>query len=459
MADFPAWQQGVCQDYPPLRGTLHADVAIVGGGLAGVTTALMLQHSGVKTVLLEARRLGQGASFGCGGLLTCHSPEVYAAVANTMGMDAARTLAQLLREAVHGVGGMIRGLHIPCAAEEASLYLYAETSADLSALEKHLRLMQQLDLSLAQAPDAGGCPFPVELSAVAKHQALLLPLPYLLGLAEDASRQGCIIHEHTPVLRMEGTRLRTPGGVVTADRVILCTGVPLGCRHLPLLALLESRLREARLLRTEHPLLYPQLSVQADEMTLRPVSGGMLMTFDRGTLGVHTAERSRIIRNKTLRALLPDATTADVILRREVFTRDGMPLIGPVKPQDGRVLMAGGFSGLGLAGSFLAARVLTGSILTRPLPEASLFRPFRSYKGKWQVQLQGLAQQGRAYIRGWMHPRTPRCPHMGCPLRYNPENRRWECPCHGSTFDVMGQVESAPALRDASLSPRDRPST
>ena len=46
---------------------------------------------------------------------------------------------------------------------------------------------------------------------------------------------------------------------------------------------------------------------------------------------------------------------------------------------------------------------------------------------------------------------------MGCPLRYNPANRRWECPCHGSTFDVLGQVEAAPAIRNARLSPKDRP--
>ena len=84
MAEFPSWQQGIRESHPPLRGTLRADAAIVGGGLTGVTTALMLQAQGVKTVLLEARRLGQGATFGCGGLVTCQAFHAYQAAAQAV---------------------------------------------------------------------------------------------------------------------------------------------------------------------------------------------------------------------------------------------------------------------------------------------------------------------------------------------------------------------------------------
>lgn len=457
MAEFPSWQQGIRESHPPLRGTLRADAAIVGGGLTGVTAALLLQAQGVQTVLLEARRLGQGATFGCGGLVTCQAFHAYQTAARAVGPDAARTLAQLLREAVQGVIHLAERPGMACSLTLASVYAYAETMDDLPALENLLALEGKLGLAVSEAPDAGGCPFPVELSAVMPHQAMLAPLPYLLGLARDAAALGCRIFEGTPVLDMHGRRLKTPGGAVIADRILLCTGVPLDCLRLPVLTLLEPRLREARVLRCCQPLHTAQLSVQTDEMTLRPIPGGLLMTFDRGALGTPQARRSGIIRDRTLRALLPEAVTADVILRREIFSRDGLPLIGPMHPREDRILMAGGFSGFGLTGAYLAARVLTGIVLSRPLPESGLFRPFRSYPGKGRVQARGLAASGKAYVRGWAHPSVPRCPHMGCPLRYNPANRRWECPCHGSTFDVLGQVEAAPAIRNARLSPKDRP--
>ena len=457
MADFPSWQQGIRRAWPSLRGTIRADVAIVGGGLTGVTAALLMQEQGMDAVLLEARRLGQGATFGCGGLVTCQAFHAYDTAAKAVGSGAARTLAQLLREAVQGVISLAERPGMACGISPVSVYAYAETADDLPALERLLAMEGSLGLSISQAPDAGGCPFPVALSAVIPHQALLSPLPFLLGLAEAASALGCRIHEESPVLDIQGRRVKTSGGTVTADRVVLCTGVPLGCTRLPVLSLLQPRLREARALRYAQPLHTAQLSVQADEMALRPIPGGLLMTIDRGALGTTQEERSGLVRDRTLRALLPEADTADVILRREVFSRDGLPLVGPVHPGDDRLLMAGGFGGVGLTGAYLAARILTGIVLSRPLPESGLFRPFRGYPGKVRLQAQGLATSARAYAQGWTHPSSPRCPHMGCPLRYNPANRRWECPCHGSMFDVLGQVEAAPATRNASLSPKDRP--
>ncbi|MGN0745968.1 MAG: FAD-dependent oxidoreductase [Aristaeellaceae bacterium] len=456
MAEFPSWQQGIRQSWPPLKGTLRADAVIVGGGLTGVLTALMLQEQGVQAVLLEARRLGQGATFGCGGLVTCQAFHAYRATAKCAGTEAARAYAQLLREAVRGVTALAERPGMVCALTPVSVCAYAETRDDLPALDELLALEGRLGLNVSVAPDAGGCPFPVELSATLPHQALLAPLPFLLGLAKEAASQGLRIFEESPVLDMTGRSVRTPGGTVTADSILLCTGVPLDCCRLPVLTLLEPRLREARVLRRTQPLHTAQLSVQADEMALRPIPDGLLMTLDRGALGTPQARHSGVIRDRTLHSLLPEAVTADVILRREIFSRDGLPLIGPMHPGEDRLLMAGGYGGCGLTGAYLAARVLTGIVLSCPLPESGLFRPFRNYPGKGRVQVRGLAAAGRAYARGWTHRSAPRCPHMGCPLRYNPANHRWECPCHGSVFDVLGRVEAAPASRNARLSPKDR---
>ena len=187
MAEFPSWQQGIRQPYPPLKGIIRADAAIVGGGLTGVTAALMMQQQGIDTVLLEARRLGQGATFGCGGLVTCQAYHAYQAVAKTVGQDAARTLAQLLREAVQGVIQLAERPGMACSLTPASVYTYAETADDLPALERLLTLEGKLGLPVSEAPDAGGCPFPVELSAMMQRQALLSPLPFLLGLAKAAA--------------------------------------------------------------------------------------------------------------------------------------------------------------------------------------------------------------------------------------------------------------------------------
>ncbi|MBQ8654266.1 MAG: FAD-dependent oxidoreductase [Clostridia bacterium] len=453
MADFPSWQQGVRHEYPPLRGPHRADAVVAGGGLAGILTAWRLQSQGLEVILLEADRLGRGATFGCSGLCSCQAMQGYLRAAEACGMEAARTYAQLLRESAQGLADLIHRLHLPCQLTECSVYAYAETEDDLPALQHLLKLEQQLGLNLSPAPDAGGCPFPVELSAVMHRQYLLHPLPMLLALAQEAGRLGCRIYEHTPLQAIEGRAVRTPEGSVRTEAILLCTGIPPDCRSASVLSLVEPRLREARVLHGTAALHTAQRSVQGDEFAMRPLPEGLLITLDRGAYGTRDTARSALLRDRALRALLPDYDTADVILRRELHTRDGLPLIGPVEPSRSQVLMAGCFGGMGLAGSCLAAELLTASVLAKPMSESSLFLPFR-LQGQRRVF---AASALRRSIRRWKRRSAPRCPHMGCPLRYNPGNRQWECPCHGSGFDLFGQPLSAPAVRSAVLSPRDRP--
>lgn len=453
MADFPSWQQGLRQAYPCLRGAAHADVAVVGGGLIGVATAFMLQRSGVKTILLEADVLGHGASFGCGGIVTCQAPETFRRIHQVHGIQAAKAYAHLLREATHTVSELARTFP-GCRPTPRSVYVYAETQDDLPRLEALLALESRLGLPVSIASDAGGCPFPVELSAVMHHQSTLFPLPLLLGLARSAVEAGCQIYEHSRVLDIQPTQLHTSDGTVHADRTILCTGVPAVCRSVHVLSLMEPRLMEARVLQSPSALHTVQLSVQPDEPALAPMATGLLMTLDRGAFGTHQADDTRIIRDRTLRALLPECTTSDVILRREVYTRDGLPLIGPITPHNARLLMAGGFSAHGLTGAWLAARTLTAFIHGHPLAESELFRPFRRLE---HAPLLPVTTTVKRKLRQWRHPNAPHCPHMGCPLRYHSDTKSWQCPCHGSSFDVFGQVLSAPATHNAIISPRDRP--
>ncbi len=457
MTEFPAWQQGIRQEYPPLRGLCRVDAVVVGGGLTGVTAALMLSENGVRTALVEARALAEGATAGCAGMVTCQAIHALTTAARVRETAEVRAFAQLTREAVAGVVELAQRLPQPCGVTACDAYAFAETEDDLPALRQLMALEMQLGLPVTEGADAGGCPFPVERSAFMRHQGLLAPLPYVLGMAEAAVRLGCRIYEQSPVRRLEGHRLTTPQGVVEASWVILCTGAPLDCHDRSLLALMAPRLRELRLLTSAAPLHSAQLSVHSDEMTLRPCQEGLLMTWDRGAYGTDQADGTALIRDRTLRALLPESETRQVILRREIFSRDGLPLVGPLHPRDSRLMMATGFGGLGLTGSFLAARLLTGAVIGRPLPESPLFLPFRRYPGRGAFDRAALLASAKAYLHGLTSPGTPRCPHMGCPLRYNADSGLWECPCHGSSFDILGQVEAAPAIRDAALSPRDRP--
>ena len=449
MEDFPAWEQGLRHEFPVFRGEDRADVAIVGGGLTGVSCAAMLSSMGVKVILLEARRLGRGASWNCTGKVTSQLARVYETIAGKAGMDAAAAYARLMRESIAGVEELCRRLSVP--TQRDVVHVFAETTDDLPALHRLHRLETRLGLPVTPAPDAGGCPFPVELSLALRHQLLLAPLPYLLALTDFAREQGCAIYEHSPVRSVEGQRIATGQGSVEAAFILLATGSPVGCKSLPRLAMMQQRTCQTVTLEGGAPIMNSHLSVQGDELTLRPTATGALLAWDLGRTGSREHPARQELLRRTLRALLPDMRILESHIRQDVWSGDGLPLIGPVKPQNSHLLMATGYSGWGVLNSYLAAKILTGLITGHPLPEAALFRPDRPSP----KLAEGLRIAG-AYAGGVPRLGAPTCPHMGGKLRYDPDSQRWECPCHGSTFTTLGQTLDGPALQDAQVSAKQR---
>ncbi|MBP3637842.1 MAG: FAD-dependent oxidoreductase [Clostridia bacterium] len=449
MEDFPLWEQGTRQTYPSLRGALQADVAIVGGGLTGISCAAMLSALGVKTVLLEARQLGRGASWNCTGKVTSQLAGVYQTIADAAGMDAAATYARLMRQSMLDVRELCGKLQVP--VQEHSVYVFAETTDDLPALHRMFDLQKRLGLPVAMAKDAGGCPFPVELALVTEHQLLLPPLIYLHALAAFAAEQGCHIYENSPVRAIDGRQLFTPEGSVEAATILLATGSPVGCMSLPRLCMMQQRTCATVTLEGNPPLLNSYLSVQPDELTLRPTQTGALLAWDMGRTGSGKREQRQRILRRTMGALLPEMHVQESHIRQDVWSGDGLPLIGPIKPQQSYLWMATGYSGWGVLNSHLAARCIAGHVTGHPLPEASLFRPDRpSPKLPEGMRIAG------AYLQGLTHLSAPTCPHMGGKLRYDPASQRWECPCHGSTFTTMGETLDGPAMQPAEVSAKQR---
>ena len=127
----------------------------------------------------------------------------------------------------------------------------------------------------------------------------------------------------------------------------------------------------------------------------------------------------------------------------------------PLEKRDSHLLVATGLSSWGLTGSYLAARLLCRNILGRSQPEARFFLPHRSYAKKFAVMLPGALREAGAMAAMVFHRDMPKCTHMAAAC-FPPEAQRWECPCHGSAFSILGEVRAAPAAEDASISPRQR---
>ncbi|MBQ4579587.1 MAG: FAD-dependent oxidoreductase [Clostridia bacterium] len=417
-----------------------ADAVIVGGGLTGLLLGASLAHEGMKVAVLEA---GDGDHAPPHHLATvCLAPQ-YERIIHAHSVDAARLYAGLLQSQLNA----LLAAHQPYV-QRLPLYTYAQDKAQLPALERQRTLYAALGLSAHIAPDAGGCPFPVELSLCAPDQAAVDISRWRAALMGSIRRKGGQIYTHIRVIGFDAQRICTEHGCIIAPICLLTTGVPLGMEDPAMLAC--STLAHCTLTGPV-PLHSIQQPIQEGGLLLCPTPFGIQATLNAGRCGTRQQQQQLEHFSKTLRRMLPDCHQQSFTYTRHVQSADGLPLIGML-PGTQRLCAAGISS---IPGAMHAAAVLTRHILGHTLPEDALFSPGRKLPPKVQRQV----RQHNAGVRAanWLHIGAPACAHCGCRLRYTSALARWECPLCASSYTLLGQPLDGPGMSPADISPRQRP--
>ena len=228
--DISPWVTRPTDLQAPLRGDLRTDVAVVGAGYTGLSTALALRRAGVEVVVLEREFAGFGASGRNAGHLTSTIGKDLPTLLMMFGRERAARLVRFAEEAVDRTEEMIRDHGIDCdylptgnimaavhPKQEARLRRAAEVATQLGARVRFLDRDAMRDRGLPPAFTAG---------ALEERGGTLDPGRYVMGLRRAVLDAGIPLHEQTPALSIADgptPQVRTPGGVVTANRLVLAT--------------------------------------------------------------------------------------------------------------------------------------------------------------------------------------------------------------------------------------------
>lgn len=494
LADLPA------AGYPPVYGALRCDVAVVGGGLAGLTTALLLKRAGVRVAVLEADRVGAGVSGNNTAKVTALQATVYSRIAGLHGTAAATDYAQASAAGVDLVAELAKEEDIECGLRRATAYTYAITEQERDAVAAEADATHRTGLPVTTGADAvPDLPFPTYGAVGLADQLQLHPLRYATGLAAAVDGDGCHVFEHSRVLDVrEGRpcRVATAGGTVTADRVVIATHYPILDRGVYFARLAATRAYcIAARLRTGTPPRSMTISAgsPAWSTAASPAGSGdelLILAGQSHTAGQHDA------------GMHPYDRLADFARRHwdveEITHRwsaqdpaayDHLPMIGTYRPGADRLYVATAFQKWGLSTSAFAARILADLLTGHANPWADRFSPHRvSLRATPTLarlnatvaahfvgdrlrpadsattadvptgEARVIGDRGKTGVyrdeAGNLHAVSLRCTHLGCLVRFNQAERSWDCPCHGSRFDVDGTVLEGPATRPL---PRRRP--
>ncbi|WP_410512692.1 FAD-dependent oxidoreductase [Paenibacillus sp. BR2-3] len=480
--------------FPKLAGDHDTDVAVVGGGITGITTAYLLSKAGYKVTLLEAGVLLNGTTGFTTAKITAQHGMFYDDLIKHFGEENARLYYQSNSAAIEWIISTAKELNLSCGMEREAAYLYADAGDEktLKQLEKEFKAYEKLGLPgewLEHVP----LPLRVEGAIKMPGQARFHPLQYLQGLIKAFLDNGGVIYEHTVI----GEKVEQDGGGLTlitekSQHRISCRHA-VSASHFPFYDggdLYFTRLKPER---SYVLAIQPEtdfeggmyLSAGGPTRSLRAVEwegkrlvlvGGESHKTGQGICTFGHYEKLEQFAGQLLGIKsIPYRWSA-----QDLVTLDRVPYIGRVSEKE-EIYIATGFKKWGMTSGTMAALMISDQIQRKDNPYTELYDPSR-FKASPSIKnfivtnsnvakefvagkldfvhrkTSDLKPDEGAVVRhdgkragayrdseGKLHLVDTTCTHMGCEVEWNDGERSWDCPCHGSRFSYDGEVFEGPA--------------
>lgn len=484
--------------YPDLIQDVETDAVVVGGGITGLTTAHMLQSHGLSVVVVEAETIASGTTGGTTGKITSQHGIKYHQIIQDHGLGAARTYAEVNEEAIETIESLADATRADCSFTRAPAHVYAETAGGLRSLAGELEAASSLGLP-AEWVVATDLPVPGTGALRFNRQAHFHPVRYCDALARHLVDGGGTVFESTRATDLaeigDHVELRCGDAKVTAKHAVVATLLPFIDRAGAFAKSRPWRAYGIAVTLHEPPPPGMYINMGSPSRSFRPWPDG----GETGMIVVGESHKTGDRRNSSarwdrLQEWAEEKFAVESIEHRwsaqDYQPADGFPYIGR-SPLTRRTYVATGFDKWGLTNGTAAARILTDLIRGADNPHASAFDVGRlgGAKGVSKIltenvkiaahfvgdrlpnhplpRIEDLEPGEGAIVRhdgrqvaafrnpdGRVDALSPTCTHLGCHVRWNPAEKSWDCPCHGSRFDTTGDVIVGPATRP--LPPADR---
>lgn len=421
--------------FPQLKGDIKTDVVIVGGGLAGVLCLRALTDRGVDCVLLEAKSIGSGITKNTTAKITFQHGIIYDKLIKSIGTENAHKYLSANKKALEKYRKMSNEFH--CKFEEKDAYIYSAT--DRQKIENEIIAYEKLGVKASFVSDI---PLPVRCAGTVRvsGQAQFHPLQFLFSVAK-----GLNIYENSKVIEFLPNKVCCAGGSVTAKKIIIATHFPIINKHGAYPLKLYQHRSYVIAVKGAPDVKGMYLEDKEDGLSFRNYEDYLLIGGGDHRTG-KAGEGYKVLEEFCNKSY-PNATIDYRFATQDCISLDDIPYIGEYSKSSESIYVATGFNKWGMTSSMVAADILSDMVTGVENPYADVFSPTRS------ILHPKLISNIFHSVTGIITPTTPRCPHLGCALKYNKEEHSWDCPCHGSRFTEQGELIDNPATDDLKTKP------
>lgn len=417
-------------DFPTLKNDIETEILIIGGGIAGILTAYFLQEKGVPYVLVEKDKICSGTTGNTTAKITFQHGLIYDKLLRSAGIEKAKIYLQANKAAFEQYAKLCK--NIDCDYEIKDNYVYSRDN--LKKLEDEITALSQIGYNAVLKENL---PLPIDtVGAVCfENQAQFHPLKFLFSIAKNLK-----IYEHTFVREMIGTTAVTDSGKIQADKVIVTTHSPFINKHGSyFLKLYQHRSYVIALEKAQN---VNGLFVDESQtgLSFRNYKEFLLLGgggHRTGKNGGNLNELREFAKNN-----YPNGVEKYFWAAQDCMSLDHIPYIGRYSKNTVNLYMASGFNKWGMTGAMLSAMLLSDIVCGEHNDFEEVFSPSRNMI-KPQLFINGFES-----VTNLLTPSKKRCPHLGCALKWNPDEHSWDCACHGSRFSEDGKVLDNPANGD-----------
>lgn len=425
------WVDGISRESTNILDTdISTDVLIVGGGIAGVLCAYMLKNAGVDCALVEAKSIADGITKNSTAKITLQHGLIYDKLIKQFGIEKAQMYLTAQKKACDEYARLCET--VSCGYQIRDSYVYSLD--DRKKIEKEVSAFNRLHEN-AEFCENTALPFDIAGAVKIKNQAQFDPLQFVFEIAK-----GLPIYEHTKVRELMPNKAITEHAEIKCRKMIIATHFPILNKHGGYsLKMYQHRsyvvaLDEAQYVNGMYVDEYEKGLSFRNYGKLLLLGGGDHRTGKKGGNWYELEEFAR--------KHYPSAKIMYKWATQDCMTLDGIPYIGKYSERTPDLFVATGFNKWGITSSMVSAMILTDMVQGKDNEYAPVFSPSRS------ILRAQLAVNIFESLIGILTPTVPRCPHLGCALKYNPDEHSWDCPCHGSRFSENGELIDNPATDD-----------
>ncbi len=419
--------------FDSLKGDIKTDVLVIGGGMAGILTAYFLKKEGVDCILVEADRICSGVTKNTTAKITVQHGLIYDDLIRKFGREKAQLYLASQIEALNKYKTLCS--NFDCDYEEKSSFVYSKSS--LKKLEREVKALNSLGYN---AEFVSNIPIPIWTVGAVKinSQAQFHPLKFIETIVKDLS-----IYENTRVMDLESTGAITENGRIHCQKVIVATHFPFINKHGAYFLKMYQHRSYVIALKNACDVGGMYVDEADNGMSFRNHNGFLLIgggDHRTGKTGGGWWELSEFARLH-----YPKAEIAYRWATQDCMTLDKRAYIGLYSKATPNLYIATGFNKWGMTSSMVSAMILKDLVQGRSNVYSSIYNPSRS------ILHPQLAVNAFESICGLLTPTVPRCPHLGCALKYNAQEHTWDCSCHGSRFEENGDIIDNPATQNANI--------